>query len=161
MSRESRPLRLYGTVSDRGPLEWQWVKQQLREAGTYWVVVRSSGAPHPRPVWGVWQDQVLHLSIGSPTLRSALLADPLTTVHLDSGTDVVIVEGLAAMTDPIAPAAVAAYDGKYDWTYQVEEYGLFTVVRPLKILAWRSAGRDGRDGFQQTGCWHFDGTPPT
>jgi hypothetical protein len=40
-------------------------------------------------------DQRLLLSIGTPSTLRALLADPRVTVHLDSGTDVVMIEGRA------------------------------------------------------------------
>ena len=90
---QSSPLRLYGTESDKPVLEWAWVDDQLRQAGTYWVVARSPGHPHPRPVWGLWDTGQLHLSIGSPSTLRALALDPTLTVHLDSGTDVVILEG--------------------------------------------------------------------
>ena len=94
MTRHERDLRLYGAPSDKTPLAWPWVEQQLAGAGTYWINARTPGHPHPRPVWGVWFLQQLHLSIGSPTLRRAIREEPEVTIHLDSGTDAVIVEGL-------------------------------------------------------------------
>jgi hypothetical protein len=155
-----QPLRLYGQRSDRAPLAWSWVEEQLAAAGTYWVVGQSRGHPHPRPVWGVWDEQRLHLSVGSPVLRRALRAHPAATVHLDSGTDVVIVEGLATEVTSTAPAAVEAYNRKYDWDYRTADYGELTVVAPVTVLAWRTAGWAGRDSFQQTGRWVFDRTQP-
>jgi hypothetical protein len=151
----AKPLRLYGSVSELAPLPWDWVDAQLRDAGTYWVVGRGVDVPAARPVWGVWHDLALHLSIGSPTVRAALDADPRVTVHLPSGTDVVLVEG--AVTGTGAPdELVRAYDDKYDWRYDVGEYGPFTAVEPSIVMAWRAAGRDGRDSFQTGGRWVFD-----
>lgn len=86
-------LRLFGQVSDKPMPDWSWITQQLESAGTYWVTARTAGHPHPRPVWGVWKDPHLLLSIGTPSTLRALLADPRLTAHLDSGTDVVIIEG--------------------------------------------------------------------
>jgi hypothetical protein len=137
-------------------LAWSWVEQQLLGAGTYWVVARSPGHPHPRPVWGIWSEQQLYLSIGSPTLRRAIRAEPVVTVHLDSGTDVVVVEGLVAPSVPTSPALIQAYNDKYDWDYQVSQYGELTLVQPSKVLAWRTAGPAGRDSFQSTGSWVFE-----
>lgn len=149
-------LRLYGSVSSVEPLEWAWVRAQLEAAGTYWVVATSPTHPHPRPVWGVWLDDALHLSIGSRVLVHALAVDPTATVHLDSGTDVVIVEGLASQTTKdLLPACLNAYDAKYDWDYDVEQYGPFTTVTPSTVLAWRSAGWAGRESFRQVGRWRF------
>ncbi len=147
-------LRLHGAASDAPPLHWDWVDRQLRDAGTYWVSARTSGHPHPRPVWGVWRRDQLHLSIGTPAALRALARDPTVTVHLDSGVEVVIVEGRAVAAAGDADA-IAEYDRKYDWSYDVERYGPLTAVAPQTVLAWRTAGRAGRDGFQQAGRWEF------
>jgi len=155
---QERTLRLYGTASDKEQLAWSWVEEQLESAGTYWLVAQSTGHPHPRPVWGIWHGHRLHLSVGSPTLRRCVDQDPRVTVHLDSGTDVVLVEGTAgrATEREIAGAAIEAYNAKYDWDYRVAQYGELVVVRPLRVLGWRTAGWAGRDSFQATGCWQFD-----
>jgi hypothetical protein len=149
------PLRLYGAPAEQPALAWSWVATQLREAGTYWVVAASAGHPHPRPVWGVWHDDGLALSIGGPVLAAALETNPECTVHLDSGTDVVVVEGIARRGAGPDPEAIAAYDRKYDWQYDVAEYGPFTYLVPTVVLAWRAAGWAGREGFQQVGRWRF------
>jgi len=133
------------------------VEAQLGAAGTYWLVARTPGHPHPRPVWGIWHGQQLHLSVGSPTLRRAVDLDPVVTVHLESGTDVVLLEGTISRTNDETPSSVIqAYNAKYDWDYDVAEYGELLVVRPQRVLAWRTAGWAGRESFQATGCWHFD-----
>ncbi|WP_454786494.1 hypothetical protein [Mycobacterium antarcticum] len=147
-------LRLYGQVSDKPALEWSWVNEQLERAGTYWVIARTAGHPHPRPVWGVWEGQRLFLSIGTPPTVRALTADPRVTVHLDSGTDVVIVEG-RTVDRTQGDHAIEKYDRKYDWSYDGAVYGPLTVILPTTVLAWRTAGWAGRDSFQQTGRWEF------
>jgi hypothetical protein len=151
---ERQTLRFYGQPSDRSPLEWAWVEAQLAAAATYWVTARSGGHPHPRPVWGVWRGRRLQLSIGTPVTLAVLAADPAVTVHLDSGTEVVIVEGRA--TGATVDADVLAdYNTKYDWNYDPSEHRPLTSVEPERVLAWRTAGWGGRDGFQQTGRWTF------
>lgn len=155
MEPRSEPLRLFGKESDADVLSWSWADEQLTTAGTYWVVATGTGHPHPRPVWGVWHDHALHLSIGSLVVARQVADEPDITVHLDSGTDVVLIEGRAAgATDD--PEIIAAYDTKYDWHYTVDEYGPLTVLRPNTVLAWRSGGWAGREGFEQTGSWGFD-----
>lgn len=145
---------MFGRPSDLAPLEWSWVHDQLSAAGTYWVVARPDGHPHPRPVWGVWDDGSLHLSVGSPVVAHSLEAHPAVTVHLDSGTDVVIVEGrVTGRTDDAD--LLARYDRKYDWSYTVEEYGPLTTIAASTVTAWRSAGWAGRDGFQQASRWRY------
>ncbi len=149
------PLRMYATLSEVAPLDWQWVDEQLSAAGTYWVVARSPDHAHPRPVWGVWLDDSLLLSVGSPVVLRQVKNDARTTVHLDSGTEVVIVEGTCTGVAPPdrIPAFLDAYNTKYTWAYTLEEYGPPIVVEPTTIMAWRSGGWAGRDGFQQASKW--------
>jgi hypothetical protein len=150
----AEPLSFYGSPSGCAALPWSWVDDELTRAGTYWVVPRTATVPHPRPVWGVWLEHRLLLSVGSAVLARQLGDDPTTTIHLDSGTDVVIVEGRVD-GDSDAAEAIAAYDQKYDWSYTIDEYGPLTIVVPTMVLAWRSAGWAGRDGFQAAGRWRF------
>jgi hypothetical protein len=155
MDPVEEPIRLYGSPSDHESVPWSWAEQQLRDAGTYWVIARSEGHPHPRPVWGVWHEGVLQLSLGSPVLRRQLAADPTVTVHLESGTEVVVVEGDAGLDPASEAAAIAAYDTKYDYQYSRADYGPFTVVQPAQVMAWRTVGPAGRDGFRQVARWRF------
>ena len=145
---------MYGQPSELPPLAWSWVEAELARAGSYWVTARGARHPHPRPVWGVWGQGQLHLSIGSPVVSRLLDDDAAVSVHLSSDVDVVIVEGhVAGFAE--SSALYEAYNDKYDWDYTIEEYGPMTTVTPGKVLAWRSTGWAGRDGFQQTGRWRF------
>jgi hypothetical protein len=119
------------------------VDAQLEAAGTYWVIARTQDHPHPRPVWGVWDSDHLYLSIGTPVTLRTLARDPAVTVHLDSGTDVVIVEGRAAGPEGGA-GAIEAYNRKYDWNYDPGEYGPLQRVDADVVLAWRAGGWAGR-----------------
>ena len=149
------PLRLYGRRRTGPGSSGRGSRRSFVDAGTYWVVAASASHPHPRPVWGIWTGDAVVLSIGSPVLAVGVDANPACTVHLDSGTDVVVLEGVAQrITEPDA-ALVAAYDEKYDWQYSYDEYGPFTRVAPTVVMAWRSAGWAGRDGFQTVGRWRF------
>lgn len=147
-------LRMYGERTDIGGIEWDWARAQLEGAGAYWIVTPGSGHPHPRPVWGVWHRRRLFVSIGSPKLRGETVAAGPVTVHLGSVTDVVILEGVTAGASADR-GVLDLYDAKYDWNYSVDEYGPFTVVEPMKVMAWQSAGWAGREGFQATGKWLF------
>jgi hypothetical protein len=152
--RQRRAASFYGHESEDEALEWEWVDEQLRESGLYWTNTRVPAHPHPRPVWGVWNDERLYLSIGTPLAREVLSVDPLVTVHLESGTDVVILEGLG-VGESAHESVIDAYNAKYDWTYDIEEYGALTEVVPVKILAWRAAGWAGRESFTHSGRWDF------
>lgn len=145
---------MFGHPSEGAPLAWSWVRDQLTEAGTYWVISRSDGHPHPRPVWGAWHHDELYLTVGSPVIRRELDADPRVTVHLESGTDVVIVEGTIAPAP--GAAAVQTYNAKYDWDYDEKQYGPLGRVAPSLVTGWRAAGWAGRDSFRETGSWSFD-----
>lgn len=154
MTPQPEQLVMYGEPSDIASLDWAWVDAELSRAGTYWITPSGGDHPHPRPVWGVWADESLYLSIGSPVVARLLERNPDVTVHLDSSSDVVIVEGaVTGLVDDTA--AVRAYNDKYDWNYTTDEYGPLTRVAPGSVLAWRSAGWAGRDGFQQAGRWRF------
>jgi hypothetical protein len=147
-------LRLYGQPSKLAKLPWEWVDQQLSAAGTYWVVPQASDHPHPRPVWGIWHGGMLQLSVGSPAIVRALQAQDAVVVHLDSGTDVVIVEGRRTGSAS-EPAILGEYERKYGRAYDPAEFGPLITVTPEVILAWRAAGWAGKDSFQQAGRWDF------
>jgi hypothetical protein len=151
--RVEETLVQYGQASNSPALEWAWVDAQLTEAGTYWTSAGTRDQPHPRPVWGIWVHEMLHLSIGSPTLAASPTGS-LATVHLDSGTDVVIVEGVVE-SKTMDPGLIAAYDAKYTWVYDVGAYGPLTSIRPQRVLAWRTAGWAGHDGFVATNRWRW------
>jgi hypothetical protein len=151
------PVRFYTHVSQVEPVSWAWVVEQLCAAPTYWVCADDGGPAHPRPVWGVWHDDALWLSIGSPRLRAAGRAGAAMTIHLDSGTDPVIVEGHADVTENDQSEPVTAYDTKYHWTYDAAEYGALVRVPPTTVFAWRTKGFAGRDSFQAAGKWVADG----
>lgn len=147
------PVRFYTQLSDLDPVPWEWVDEQLRDAPTYWVTAAGNEPPHPRPVWGVWHGGALWLSVGSPALRAAIASGSALAVHLDSGTEPVIVEGRAVDGDGDQSGPIAAYDEKYDWTYDADEYGALVHVAPDTVFAWRTAGFAGRESFQTVGKW--------
>ena len=149
---------MYGSQAEVGDLGWEWVEDQLVHAGAYWIVTPGTEHPHPRPVWGIWNQKKLWLSIGSPRLKADAEVDGPVTVHLGSVNDVVIVEGRVAGSSS-DNQLLDDYNAKYDWNYKVDEYGPLTIVEPTKVIAWRTAGWAGREGFQATGRWSF-GSPP-
>ena len=76
-SRPSMPG--YGLLppgEGRGLLPWSWAEEHLGASRNYWVsTVSPSGAPHARPVWGVWSDGQLYFSSGS-RIRTNLTKRP-------------------------------------------------------------------------------------
>ncbi|MFO7321019.1 MAG: pyridoxamine 5'-phosphate oxidase family protein [Chloroflexota bacterium] len=87
----------YGiSTSPDGLMSWEWVDQQMTRARNYWIgSTRPNGAPHIAPVWGVWLDGALYFGGDSQARRTRnLLADPRVVAHLESGDEVVIIEGV-------------------------------------------------------------------
>jgi len=150
---------MYGRVATLEPIEWTWVVERLEAAGTYWLATTNDdGTPHPRPVWGVWVDGRLFLSVGSHVHNRNLRQRPAVAVHLGDGVEVVAVHGTATQLDrddPVLPRFVEVYDPKYSWQYSFDELPPPVAVDPSVVVAWRSAGADGREGFRAAGKWVF------
>jgi len=142
----SRP-RMFGREPAGPSLPWSWADERLREARNYWVTTASrSGQPYARPFWGLWEGVSFEFSTGSRTLAN-IRTNPQVTVHLESGSDVVIVEGDAGVI--LQPARlqdfVEAYNGKYGGCLEVRGHevgddthgnGGVVVVRAVVIYGW-------------------------
>jgi nitroimidazol reductase NimA-like FMN-containing flavoprotein (pyridoxamine 5'-phosphate oxidase superfamily) len=119
-------------------MSWEWARERLREARNYWISTTSAdGAPHSMPVWGVWIDDAVCFG-SDPGSRKArnLARDPRVVVHLESGDDVVILEGRAKpMPDELFDAAAAEFERKYEWRPETGGDGWF-VARPARGFAW-------------------------
>jgi hypothetical protein len=97
------------------------------------------------PVWGAWLEGTLYFD-GHPQTRWArnLAANPAANVHLESGNQVVILEGaidlLPSLDRERAEAVVGAFSAKYPYPPAVEDLvsrGLF-ALRPAVVYAWTS-----------------------
>src|SRR5206468_1261755 len=103
MPAEPRPERFsapasYGIGGARGELlEWRDVELWLAPARNYWVAtVRADGRSHAMPVWGVWLDGAVWFSTDPVSLKGRNIArDPRIVIHLESGDEVAILEGVA------------------------------------------------------------------
>ena len=84
---------------------------------------------------GLWRDGAFLFSCGDRSRKARDLAqDPRLVVHLESGDEVVIVEGVA---EPVAAteADVEGYERKYAYKPAAGE-GWYRVA-PQRVLAWR------------------------
>ena len=127
--------------SDEGLLPWSFVQERLATARNYWLATaRPDGRPHVAPVWGLWLDEAFYFAT-DPASRKArnLLVNPALVVHLESGDDVVILEGAAErVADPSLRARFAeAYDAKYQIRPDVGDAALVYGLRPRVAQAWR------------------------
>lgn len=141
-------------------LAWSWAEARLAESRNYWIVtVSPSGAPHARPVWGVWLDGQLYFSSGS-RIRTHLLRDPAVSVNLESGDECVILEGAASPQEDaaITRRVAEAYNEKYHWDWEWDP-GEFFELRPRVAFGWccDGTGLDGGALFSQTATrWRFE-----
>jgi pyridoxine/pyridoxamine 5'-phosphate oxidase len=126
--------------SATGYMPWEHVEQQLRDSRNYWICsVGGDGRPHAMPVWGILLDGVVCFSTGGSSRKGRNLArDPHVSVHLESGDDVVIIEGVVEemANDERFARFREAYQAKYafrpDWSPDSPTYS----VRPERIFAW-------------------------
>jgi hypothetical protein len=140
---------VYGIPSDRrGLLGWSHVEQRMSEAKVYWIAtVSPDGRPHATPVDGLWRDGSLYFS-GHPQTRRQrnLAANPAVCVHLESGTDVVTMNGSAhrITVDPDLAEQLAA-DSRAKYGYGSADLYLdndVCVFRPVEAFAWSQFPKD-------------------
>jgi hypothetical protein len=141
---------MYGAPAPPGDLlPWAWAEHRLTAARNYWIATtRPDGRPHCRPVWGVWLPDGFWFSTGS-LARHNLTPNPHITVHLESGAEVVIVEGVAAAVSgqDTLRAVIDAYNAKYNWDIHATDDGVADAsgaagpayhVAPHVVFGWDS-----------------------
>lgn len=131
--------RMFGSYAGSAELPWSWATALLKEARNYWIATtRPDGRPHSRPVWGVWLDTAFYFSTGSLAAQN-LATHPAITVHLESGNEVVIIEGVAETVSDfsLVERVVNLYNEKYHWNVDPKQLpGPFYAVRPQVAFGW-------------------------
>ncbi len=131
--------RMFGGFVGSAELSWGWATERLSRARTYWIATtRPAGQPHSRPVWGIWLDTTFYFSTGSLAAQN-LAAQRAITVHLESGSEVVIIEGVAEQVADasILEQVVSLYNQKYHWDLDPHQLsGPFYAVRPQVAFGW-------------------------
>jgi len=135
---------LKGPRSGSGLMPWKRVTVQLAKSHNYWIgTSRPDGRPHAVPVWGLWLDETFLFSTGRSSQKARNLArNPALVVHLESGDDAVILEGVAEeVADPAWLARFAdAYDAKYHFRVDTHDpKNVIYAVRVRTAFAWREA----------------------
>ena len=139
-AREPTPTRPafppgYGISEEaEGMLPWSWAAERLEASRNYWIVTAAAdGRPHAAPVWGLWLDDALLFGTSPDSRKGRNLArDPRVVIHLESGDEVVILEGevdRARVDDRTADA----YEAKYGYRLPGEE---LLRLRPRIAFAW-------------------------
>jgi len=134
-------------------VEWNWVAEQMTNAEYYWLSsVRPNGQPHVVPRWGAFIDNKFYYD-GSPETRHArnISENPHVTLHLESGYQVVIMEGTSKPAGKPGPELAKklsqvitnkyASQGYSPEPNQWDEGGLY-VFTPSQCLAWTSFNED-------------------
>jgi hypothetical protein len=117
-------------------LPWSWAVERLERSRNYWIcTTRPDGSPHAAPVWGLWWDGAVRFGT-SPESRKGknLEHDPRVLIHLESGDEVVTLEG-AIQREPIDDAMADAYKAKYGFRPDPSQ-GPWYVLRPARAFAW-------------------------
>ena len=131
--------RMFGGYVGSAELSWTWATERLTMARNYWIATTCpDGKPHSRPVWGVWLDDAFYFSTGSLAAKN-LATRPAITVHLESGSEVVIIEGVAEIVKDatLVEQIVVLYNQKYNWNLDAENLpDPFYVVRPRVAFGW-------------------------
>ncbi|TMK28946.1 MAG: pyridoxamine 5'-phosphate oxidase [Actinobacteria bacterium] len=138
----------YGVPTDASGAEllpWSWAVERLVLARNYWIcTTRADGRPHAAPVWGLWLDEALWFSTSPESQKGRNLArNPTVLVHLESGDDVVILEGEAEPSRDADALArfVDAYEAKYDYRVDLSNSDTpIYVVRPRIAQTWAESG---------------------
>jgi hypothetical protein len=132
--------------NDEGLLDWSWAAERLREAKNYWFsTTRPDGRPHAMPAWAAWLDGILYFD-GSPETRRArnLAANPAISIHLESGDEVVILEGITdyvgrpdrAFAERLATELARKYGPKYAPEPDTWDQGGLWALRPKVAFGW-------------------------
>lgn len=133
----------YGLSKDAGPhVDWGDAVLRLSAARNYWVgSTGSDRRPYVAPVWGIWLDGVFCFSTAVTSRKGRnLRSNPAIAIHLESGDDVLILQGdVEAVTDASTFARYAqAYKAKYGWRPEFGKPGQVTyAVRPRAAFTWR------------------------
>ena len=124
-------------------LPWSHAEERLARSRNYWICTsRADGRPHSAPVWGLWHDGALYFGTHRDSRKARNIArNPHVSIHLESGDDVVIIEGAVEEVDQKAVARQldAACRKKYRMPMSVMPESVCFRVRPRVVLAWTEA----------------------
>ena len=148
---------LYRMKSRKEYLPWGHARERLTESRNYWIcTVRPDGRPHSIPVWGFWINDALYFGTAQNTRKARNLAhNSAVSVHLESGDDVVIMEGTAIeVSDKITLKKIdAASRTKYHMPLMMIPESVLYCVHPRVVLAWKEndfPGTGTRWGFSRS-----------
>ena len=133
---------MYGLKPRKQYLPFSHAEERLTRSRNYWICTsRPDGRPHSIPVWGFWMDGALYFGTARSSRKARNLAhNAAVSIHLDSGDDVVILEGAVVEIDlsdkPQLKKLDAASRVKYKTPMMVTPENVLYSVRPRVVLAW-------------------------
>lgn len=146
----------YGIAAETagtGLLPWSFVEERMAAARNYWIAsTRPNGRPHVAPVWGLWHEGRFYFSTGERSRKGRNIRRlPAVSVHLESGDEVVILEGRAVEVNDkeLLKAFDKAYKKKYGMAMQGP--GIILTLNLHKTFAWRE-----KDFPESATRWIFD-----
>jgi hypothetical protein len=132
----------YGLKPRKQYLPFTHAEARLTKSRNYWIcTARPDGRPHSIPVWGFWIDGTLYFGTGRASRKARNLThNPAVSIHLDSGDDVVILEGTVVEIDVSDKSLLkkldAASRAKYKMPVVLGPENALYSVRPRVVLAW-------------------------
>ncbi len=124
-------------------LPWSHAEARLVRSHSYWIcTTRADGRPHAMPVWGVWVEGAMYFGTGVETIKAKnITRNPAVVVHLESGDDMVHVEGTAEKADVADKVLCGKLNREYKRKYKMPMLGMpgsvIYRVRPRIVLAWQ------------------------
>jgi general stress protein 26 len=146
----------YGVTGEPEGASWPATEEKLLASRNYWIcTTRADGGPHAKPVWGVWLEGALWFGTGDASVSGRNLArDPRVSVHLESGDDTVILEGVVEVVpgDGAPPAMDEVYQAKYQMPDEGDPEGaMWFRLAPRTALTWLES-----DFLKTAARWEFD-----
>jgi hypothetical protein len=147
----------YGLKPRKQYLPFRHAEERLVNARNYWICTsRPDGRPHSIPVWGFWIDGAVYFGTARSSRKARNLAHtPAVSIHLESGDDVIILEGIAGEVDISDKVIFKKLDdasrAKYKMPLMVVPEGVIYSVRPRVVLAWTE-----KDFPNNATRWTFD-----
>jgi len=141
VSAAGRPRfpRAYGIpAAEDGLLPWSWAGERLDGSRNYWVATtKPDGAPHAMPVWGLWLDGAFVFSTSPESRKGRNLArDPRVVVHVESGEEVVVLEGEIEEIE-LDERLARLYAAKYEYRPEPGSADeAWYRLRPRSAYAW-------------------------
>jgi F420H(2)-dependent biliverdin reductase len=118
----------------------QDARTKLSQAKNIWVAsVRPDGRPHITPVWFVWVEEKIYISLDPNSVKVRnISSNNRVSLALEDGLHPVICEGIANLVmSPLPVSVVQQFQVKYDWDLREEtQYNRLFEITPRKWLSW-------------------------